>query len=220
VRDTGAGMTPEVQEHVFEPFFTTKTLGAGTGLGLPTSYNIVQQAGGHILIDSEVGRGSNFYVYLPFVSALVEEDFAAPADGVTGGDETILLVEDEAVVRRSAARALRHLGYTVIEAADGSEGLLAAQAHAGSIALVITDIVMPGMNGQQLASAIMSLQPSARILYLSGYTDDASLRAGIGTQTVDFIAKPFTPSALAIKVREILDREPASEDYAPAAVSS
>ncbi|HET6616011.1 MAG TPA: PAS domain S-box protein [Dehalococcoidia bacterium] len=220
VRDTGAGMTPEVQEHVFEPFFTTKTFGAGTGLGLPTSYNIVQQAGGHILLDSEVGRGSSFYIYLPFVSAVVEEDFAAPEDDIIGGSETILLVEDEEVVRRSAARALRQLGYTVIEAPDGSEGLIAAQSHAGSIALVITDIAMPKMSGTQLASEIVTCQPDARVLFLSGYTDDASLRAGITTHTVDFIAKPFTPSALALKVREILDREPASEGYAPAVVSS
>jgi PAS domain S-box-containing protein len=220
VSDTGVGMTSDVREHAFEPFFTTKTVGAGTGLGLPTSYSIVQQAGGDIVVESEVGVGSTFSVYLPFVPAVVENDLATEPDEVIGGNETILLVEDEVVVRRSAARALRHLGYTVIEASDGHEGLAAAESYRASIALVITDIVMPGMSGTELAANLTQCHPHADILFLSGYTDDASLRAGITAHSVHFIGKPFTPSALARKVRAILDGEPASDGYAPAVVSS
>jgi signal transduction histidine kinase/ActR/RegA family two-component response regulator len=207
VSDTGVGMSEEVREHVFEPFFTTKPVGGGTGLGLPTSYGIVKQAGGDIVVESEPGSGSTFRVCLPFVAAAIDDEITATVvREMAGGNETLLLVEDEPSVRRSASRALRQLGYRVIEARDGVEGLAAASEAADTIALVITDVVMPQLGGKELAARLTAQHPGMRVLFLSGYTDDATLRAEISAAAVDFIAKPFTPTALAQKVREVLDR--------------
>jgi len=205
VRDTGTGMPEDVREHVFEPFFTTKDVGDGTGLGLPTSYGIVRQAGGEIEVESEPGSGTTFRIYLPYVSAPIDDRLFPSAVGeMPGGNETILLVEDEAAVRRSASRALRQLGYHVIEASDGIEGLAAAASN--DIALVVTDVVMPQLGGKELAQRLTAAHPGLCVLFLSGYVDDATLREDISDDMVDFIAKPFTPSALAGKVREMLDR--------------
>jgi len=209
VSDTGAGISEQVRRHVFEPFYTTKGAGMGTGLGLPTSYNIVRQAGGEMTVTSSVGSGSTFAIYLPFIDAPAEADRGPEPPEAPGGTETILLVEDEAVVRRSAARALRQLGYHVMEASEGREGLAVGRAFAGSIDLIVTDLVMPYVSGQELAQSMTELHPSMRVLFLSGYTDDAAIRESISGHTVDFIAKPFSPGALARKVREIIDRAPA-----------
>ncbi|MEX0750886.1 MAG: PAS domain S-box protein [Dehalococcoidia bacterium] len=209
VRDTGIGMTEDVRQHVFEPFFTTKPVGGGTGLGLPTSYGIVKQAGGDVVVESEPGHGAIFRIYLPFVAAALDEIIPSFDGAMPAGKETILLVEDEAGVRKSASRALRQLGYCVIEAADGNEGLAAATATP-TISLIITDLVMPQLGGKELAQRLTKSHPGIRILFLSGYTDDAAIRAGISEHAVDFLAKPFSPSALAQKVRDMLDRAPAA----------
>jgi two-component system cell cycle sensor histidine kinase/response regulator CckA len=208
VADTGQGMSDETQAHLFEPFFTTKERGKGTGLGLATVYGIVQQSGGHIRVNSAADRGSTFLVYLPRVEA--------PEDGVQGtdrpllphpspGTETVLLAEDEEVLRRLAREILSGNGYKVLEAANGREALLLSEAHRGEIHLLLTDVVMPKMSGRELGERIRLLRPDLRILYMSGYTDDAILRHGVLEDGIPFLQKPFTPEALARKVREVLD---------------
>ena len=208
VADTGQGMSDETQAHLFEPFFTTKERGKGTGLGLATVYGIVQQSGGHIRVNSAADRGSTFLIYLPRVEA--------PEDGAQGtdrpllphpspGTETVLLAEDEEVVRRLAREILSGNGYKVLEAGNGREALLLSEAHRGEIHLLLTDVVMPKMSGRELCERIRLLRPGIRILYMSGYTDDAILRDGVLEDGIPFLQKPFTPEALARKVREVLD---------------
>ena len=208
VSDTGVGMTPEIRERAFDPFFTTKEKGKGTGLGLSTCYGIVKQSGGNIWAYSEPGRGTTFKIYLPqvdeFLKEAKEEDKTVK---ILKGSETILAVEDEIEVRKLVAQILKGQGYKVIEASNGEEALKLAQENAGKkIHLLLTDVVMPGMSGRQLAVTLGLQHPNIKGLYMSGYTDNAIVHHGVLEEGVNYIQKPFTLDALARKVREVLDR--------------
>jgi two-component system, cell cycle sensor histidine kinase and response regulator CckA len=206
VSDTGTGMAPEVAARAFEPFFTTKEPGEGTGLGLATVYGIVRQAGGHVTLYSEPGLGTMFRVYLPLITADAgDAEPLPPVRSMPRGTETILLVEDEETVRNLAQLVLERCGYTVLSAANGREALRVAQGHARAIALLVTDVVMPLMAGRALAERMATIRPDMRVLYMSGYTDDAVLRHGVIQEGAAFLQKPFLPSALATRVREVLD---------------
>jgi PAS domain S-box-containing protein len=205
--DTGVGMSPETREQIFEPFFTTKEKGKGTGLGLSTVYGIVQQSGGNIWVYSEPGLGTTFKIYLPRIEEGTESlRLAAVPTKPVQGSETVLLVEDEEMVRKLAYTVLQRNGYKVLEASNGDEALDVVQGRNGNpIHLVVTDVVMPGMSGRQLADRLVSLQPELKVLYMSGYTDDAIVHHGVLDPGIAYIPKPFTPETLASKVREILD---------------
>ena len=205
VTDTGIGMDEQVQQHIFEPFYTTKTNGRGTGLGLATTHGIVRQSGGHIWLYSEPGRGTTFKIYLPRAS-----DGVAPASRVElppaqAGWETVLVVEDEAMVRRFAVVALERLGYRALEAPDSESALETASAVAGPIHLLFTDVVMPRMNGHELATRIGERRPDVRVLYTSGYTDNTIAHQGVLEPGCAFLQKPYTAGELSAKVREVLD---------------
>jgi PAS domain S-box-containing protein len=206
ISDTGIGMDDEVQKHIFEPFFTTKPTGKGTGLGLATVYGIVKQSGGYIWAYSEVGHGTAVKVYLPRIDAEVDEivpgvTFAADLKG----NETILLVEDEDLVRRMSKQILETCGYKVIEATDGTEALAMCMRPEHEFDLLVTDVVMPKMSGRQLVQNLETVRPDLRVLFMSGYTDDSIVRHGVIESGENFIQKPFTFNALAGKVREMLD---------------
>jgi signal transduction histidine kinase len=206
ISDTGVGMDAETQKRIFDPFFTTKEVGKGTGLGLSTVYGIVKQSEGNIWVYSEVGTGTTFKIYLPRVDDVADgEDLAGDSCSVPGGSETILLVEDEDLVRSLAVEILEQFGYAVIAAANGEEGLRLSKEFAGRIDLLISDVVMPQMSGRELAQHISVLRPETRVLFMSGYTDDAIVRHGILEENMSFIQKPFLPDALARKARELLD---------------
>ncbi|MBW8887510.1 MAG: PAS domain-containing protein [Fibrobacteres bacterium] len=210
VSDTGIGMDEEVKAHLFEPFFTTKPAGQGTGLGLSTVYGIVKAAGGNLSVTSNPGQGSSFSIYLPVADqprALAEEDGVETAGGhfhSEPGRETILLVEDEDMVRRLVGQVLTSQGYHVVQAASGSEALDAAARHQGRIDLLLTDVVMGGMSGRELAEKLMALLPDLKVVYMSGYTDDAILRHGVSHKGEAFLGKPFSPGALVRKLRDVL----------------
>jgi CheY-like chemotaxis protein len=207
ISDTGVGMDAEVQSHLFEPFFTTKAAGKGTGLGLATCYGIVKQHGGSIGVYSEVGHGTTFKIYLPRIIPPTEEiAHRNEINGLLRGVETVLLVEDEVAVRALAARVLRAQGYTVLEAANGDEALALAQDRGETeIDLLLTDVIMPQIGGRELAARLAMLIPTVKILYMSGYTDDAIVHHGRLEPGTVFLHKPFSPAALARKVREVLD---------------
>jgi len=210
VADTGCGISPEVEERIFEPFFTTKPAGQGTGLGLSTVYGIVRQSGGHILVDSEPGQGTSFRVYLP----LAEETTPARLAGSERtscpcGTETVLVVEDEDAVRVLARRILERQGYTVLDACNGRDAVAIA-ARGGRIDLVLTDMVMPGMNGRALAEALAVSRPSLPVLYMSGYTDDEIVRRGLLAAGGGLLQKPFTVDSLARAVRTALAEQRAA----------
>ena len=205
VSDTGVGMTPEIKARLFEPFFTTKERGKGTGLGLSTTYGIVKQSGGYIWCYSESGRGTTFKVYLPGLEDAVEEAPPPPVYAPHPGSETLLLVEDEPEVRSLVQRILKTQGYTVVTAANPDEALAIAREFKGKIEMMVTDVVMPGMSGRQLAERLATSRPDMRVLFVSGYTDDAVMQHGIVSRPRAFLQKPFTPTALARKVREVLD---------------
>ncbi len=206
VTDTGVGMDEATQAHLFEPFFTTKEVGKGTGLGLATVYGIVKQSGGYIWVYSEPARGTTVKVYLPRVSGAAEAPAPAPElTDVRGGHETVLLVEDATPVRTLARRSLEARGYRVLDAANGPAALELSARHGGGIDLLVTDVVMPGMSGRELAERLAPVRPGMKVLYTSGYTDDAMVRQGVLTAGVAFLQKPFVPDTLARKVREVLD---------------
>jgi signal transduction histidine kinase/ActR/RegA family two-component response regulator len=207
VSDTGTGMDAETQSHIFEPFFTTKEQGTGTGLGLATVYGIVKQSGGHVWVYSEPGRGATFKIYLPRVDEPVEaQDAQQVAPPVAGGRETVLVAEDDPSVREIVAEVLTQKGYRVLRAPDGQTALEMARAQPGEIQLLVTDIVMPGMTGRELAEVLVAERAGVRVLYMSGYTDDAVVRHGVLAEGLPYLQKPFSPRALALKVREVLDR--------------
>jgi nitrogen-specific signal transduction histidine kinase/CheY-like chemotaxis protein len=203
--DTGIGMTPEVREHVFEPFFTTKATGKGTGLGLATVYGIVKQSNGFISCYSEVGHGTSFTIYLPCVrDAQAVPDTAVEA-GSYRGDETILIAEDAASVREVARQVLVRQGYHVLLAQDGHSALELARTHTGPIHLLLTDVIMPEMSGRQVADRLLQARADVKVLFFSGYTDDAIIRHGMLEPGLNYLQKPFTPESLARKVRQVLD---------------
>ncbi len=207
VRDTGIGMDGWTKSQIFEPFFTTKETGKGTGLGLSTVYGIVQQSGGHIEVFSDPGRGSTFRLYLPRVDGIgAEEEEAPPAEGELRGTETILLVEDEVGLRKFASRVLNDWGYTVLEAGGGAEALQIANEHNGPLDLLLTDVIMPRMNGAEVADRIGELRPGIRVLFMSGYTDEAIFQQGVLADGVNLITKPFSPGELCRQLRRVLDQ--------------
>jgi two-component system cell cycle sensor histidine kinase/response regulator CckA len=277
VSDTGTGMDANTQAHLFEPFFTTKEQGKGTGLGLSTVYGVVEQSGGSIAVDTELGRGTTFRIYLPKVEAPAQPREspvapatrfptarpAAPAPTVAGAPsaavasptpprvpqapaaqvsgvpaaptpgfplaapeatpsraETILLVEDALRVRAVVREILEMSGYHVLEARHGAEALEISERHQGPIHIMVTDVVMPQMSGRELAQRLAPVRPDMKVLYMSGYTDDAIVRHGVLGAGMAFLSKPFTPDALAAKVREVLETQPApSTPGAPASVN-
>jgi CheY-like chemotaxis protein len=206
VTDTGVGMSRETQARIFEPFFTTKGPGKGTGLGLATVYGIVKQSGGHIRVYSEVGVGTSFKIYLPCTDEPAEREPSRSAAELPRGTETVLLVEDEAEVRGVAHEILERLGYTVLEASVPTDAMLIAQRHVGIIDLLLTDVIMPRMSGRALAEAVATERPETKVLFMSGYTDDAIVRHGVLEPGTHFIEKPFTAPTLATKIREVLDQ--------------
>lgn len=204
VSDTGNGMDTDTQARVFEPFFTTKGPGKGTGLGLATVYGIVKQSDGSIWLDTEPGKGTTFIIYLPRVDD-VDQEIVAGVQPVPDGSETILLVEDEEQVRRIIKEVLEWQGYNVLSALNGEEALKLAEGQGTEIHLLLTDVVMPQMSGLELAERLITMRPQLKVLYMSGYTDDAMVRHGLLEETLKFIQKPFDPASVARKVREVLD---------------
>jgi CheY-like chemotaxis protein len=206
VSDNGQGMDKETQSRIFEPFFTTKEKGKGTGLGLSTVYGIVKQSGGYVFAHSEVAKGTTFRIYLPRV-----EDAAEPmspshtAKTSLRGSETVLLVEDEESVRQLVRETLAARGYNVLEADDGQKALEISASHAGTIHMLVTDVVMPGMSGRELAKLLVESRPQIKVLYLSGYTEDAIIHQGALDSGTAFLQKPFTLQMLSRKVRDVLN---------------
>jgi CheY-like chemotaxis protein len=208
VSDTGCGMNRETQARIFEPFFTTKEQGKGTGLGLSTAFGIVKQSGGSIWLYSEPGAGTTFKIYLPRVASGTEAPMAAATE-LPRGDETILLVEDEEQVRVVAASILRRAGYSVLAAASPGEAISIAESAQAPIDLLVTDVIMPKMNGRILAERIVAGRPTIKVLFMSGYTDDIILHHGVLDGAVAFLQKPLTRDSLTRRVRQVLDGSPA-----------
>jgi PAS domain S-box-containing protein len=205
VSDSGTGMDAETQAHLFEPFFTTKKTGEGTGLGLSTVHGIVEQAGGFIWVYSELAKGTTFKIYLPRVEEAVEvEDVAEPAAGTLQGTETILVVEDQPELRKLARMVLEDHGYKVLAADNARDALFLSERHAGPIHLMLTDVVMPGMNGRELADRLKPLRPEMKVVYMSGYTANAIVEHGVLEPGIEYLQKPVSPDALAAKVRGML----------------
>ena len=198
-------MDAQTQSRIFEPFFTTKERGKGTGLGLSTVYGIVKQSGGSIWVYSEIGRGTTFKIYLPRADGERARPAAAVEPTTLEGTETILLAEDQEEVRAVMLTALQRHGYTVLIAVNGDDALRIVREHRGPIHLLITDVVMPAMSGRELVSRMQESHPGIRVMYASGYTDDAVVRHGVLESGVIFLQKPFTPTALLRKIREVLD---------------
>jgi len=208
VSDTGIGMEKEVQARIFEPFFTTKEPGKGTGLGLSTIFGIVKQSGGNIWVYSEPGRGATFRIYLPKAGDVADAPPEPPPVKVLTGSETVLLAEDQDDVRHVACEILRRYGYHVLEASNAGEALLVCERHPLPIQLLVTDVVMPKMNGRELALRLVSIRPELKVLYMSGYTDKSIVHHGIIEPDVAYIQKPLIPEVFARRVREVLDHPP------------
>ena len=206
ISDTGIGMDAKTRGQIFEPFFTTKEKGKGTGLGLSTVYGIVKQSGGHLSVYSEPGHGTSVKIYLPRVDDKAELSVSPNVPiGSLEGTETILVVEDEDRLRKLVCRVLREKGYTILHAPSGQEALRISKSHKGPIPLLLTDVIMPGLSGRETADKLSSERPGIKILYMSGYTDDAIVRHGVLEEGVQFLPKPFAPEALARKVREVIE---------------
>ncbi|MGZ3405748.1 MAG: ATP-binding protein, partial [Polyangia bacterium] len=212
VRDTGSGIDAATQARIFEPFFTTKEAGKGTGLGLSTAYGIVTQSGGQIVVDSAVGTGTTFRVFLPRIDApsTASGRFAVDEGSGPKGQETVLLVEDDGDVREFVQDVLRAHGYQVLSAVDGAQALSVIEKHAGEIHLLVTDVIMPHMMGSEVAARITALRPSIKVLYISGYPGDAIVKQGVPEHS--FVQKPFSVTALARRVRALLDGEAPVEE--------
>jgi CheY-like chemotaxis protein len=208
ITDTGHGMDKDTQSRIFEPFFTTKEKGKGTGLGLSTAYGIIKQSGGYIFAKSEVDRGTTFSIYLPQVDDAAEPlGTECAAQFAAGGTETVLLVEDEESVRQLVRETLEAKGYKVLEAEHGEAALGVVSEHHGPIDILITDVVMPGMSGRELAKQLCASDPAMKVLFLSGYTEDAIVHQGVLEPGTAFLQKPFTLQMLSRKVREIFRSE-------------
>jgi two-component system, cell cycle sensor histidine kinase and response regulator CckA len=212
VTDTGHGMDEATLARIFEPFFTTKPVGQGTGLGLAMVYGIIKASGGHAAVESEAGRGTTFHLFLPAADEPELAPLPASRESNPTGTETVLLVEDEDGVRRLARQALESRGYRVLEASDGETALQLCREHNGEIDLLLSDVVMPQMGGRELRQKVAILNPQTRVIFTSGYTDDAVVRHGVLQAESDFLQKPFTIHALLRKVREVLDRLPSPTD--------
>jgi CheY-like chemotaxis protein len=207
VTDTVRGMDEATRVRIFEPFFTTKGTGKGTGLGLATVYGIVTQSGGFIQVRSVPGQGATFAVYLPQIEEFPEAPQTQPDfKELPGGPETVLLLEDEEVVRAFARRVLHLFGYTVLEASTSPDAIHVGTTHSGPIHLLATDVVLPHLGGREVADALLRARPGLKVLYFSGYTDDEVLRRGVQQAEMAFLHKPFSASALVLKVREVLDQ--------------
>ncbi len=206
VSDTGHGMDAETRRHIFEPFFTTKEQGKGTGLGLATVYGTVKQSGGDIWVYSEPGRGTTFKIYFPRVDEAASSGDSGQSSIPRHGVETILLVEDEKAVRELIAEMLKRQGYRILKAADPIEALEVSRRYQGTIHMLLTDVIMPQMSGRQLAGQLVPTRPGMKVLYLSGYTENAIVHHGVLEADVEFLAKPFSHHALSEKVRDVLDR--------------
>jgi len=211
ISDSGIGMNSDTQSHIFEPFFTTKGT-KGTGLGLSTVYGIVKQSGGHIWVESDLGKGTTFKIYLPRVAAapesVVQVPVVAEPQATEPGKETILLVEDEANLRYLCRQFLEKQGYRVIEAADGAMAMQIVVAHEGTIHLLLTDVIMPGMNGRELAQRVAEIRPNVKVVYMSGYTENVIGQNGTIDAGIELLQKPFNLRDLQHKVREVLDAGP------------
>jgi CheY-like chemotaxis protein len=206
VCDTGVGMDDRTRQHVFEPFFTTKTVGKGTGLGLATVFGVVTQAGGHLSVASEPGQGSVFSLYFPRLRA--PESLEAGTGAQRSAPQAagaVLLVEDQAEVRRLACTILRNMGFAVLEAGDAGEALAVAQRFDGEIRVMLTDVIMPGMNGKELAERMQQLRPQTKVVFMSGYTDRIMSRDGVLDDSVVYLQKPFTAEQLSAIVRRVLE---------------
>jgi signal transduction histidine kinase len=204
VRDTGCGMTEEVKGRIFEPFFTTKAAGRGTGLGLAIVYGIIRQSGGHIAVESSLGQGTTFRIYLPRIEDAIVEESSTGFAALARGTETVLVVEDDDGVRALIRHLLHRLGYTVLVAASGTEALEVARQHHGAIDLLLSDVVMPGMNGVELSRRLQVHRPGVKVLYLSGHVDEAVVGRGVLAAETAILKKPFTVPMLAQKIREVL----------------
>ncbi len=204
VSDTGTGMDEATRTRVFEPFFTTKEVGKGTGLGLSTVYGIVQQSGGAIAVDSKPGKGTSFGIWFPRAEEAVDKDKSAPAAAPVRGDETVLVVEDYPGLRTTASRMLERAGYTALLAGSGAEALELLENHAGRVHILLTDVVMPGMNGRELAERVAAAHPEIKVIFTSGYADDAILRRGVEGNAAHFLAKPYSAGELTAAVRTAL----------------
>ncbi len=208
ITDTGIGMDEETKEHVFEPFFTTKEKAKGTGLGLATVYGIVKQSGGHIWVDSEKGKGTTFKIYLPMIKRKkTSQDTDAPVSENKAGNETILVVEDEFMVRELVCDSLKNSGYTILEASNGKEAIEMFNKNSKKIDLILTDVIMPAMSGRKMVELLQKKHPGINALYMSGYTDDAIIKHGVLEPGMAYIQKPFSPKALIQKVQEVLEGE-------------
>jgi CheY-like chemotaxis protein len=205
VSDTGHGMSPETMLHLFEPFYTTKPIGKGTGLGLATVYGIIKQSGGYVWAYSEVGVGTTFKVYLPLEAGSIHPASVAPPLARASG-EHVLVVEDEPTVRYMTSRALKEHGYNVLEASDGPEALRLVEHQNGKLDLIITDVIIPGLDGMELARRAASLRPDVPVLFMSGYTDHDIVRRGLLDSDQPFLQKPFTPDALIRRVADLLEQ--------------
>jgi CheY-like chemotaxis protein len=206
VTDEGSGISPQAIDHIFEPFFTTKAEGKGTGLGLPTVYGIMKQSGGGISFSSKVGKGTSFTIYLPRLGAISKNERPAPPlQEVRGGSETILVTEDENIVRKVLVRALREKGYTVLHASSGKEAVKISDAYNDSIHLLVTDVIMPGMNGRDLAELMAQKRHELTVLYMSGYDREIIAQRGVLEPGTAFIEKSFSTEGLCQKVRDVLD---------------